>query len=54
MAFFIHALIDAGFPNQVDKALLKNTGANTAEYVIRANPLDNNVVDTRFIQQLPQ
>ncbi|MNF99388.1 hypothetical protein D3C84_822810 [compost metagenome] len=53
-AFGIHAFVDAGFAQQVNGALLEDTGTNAAEDVVRRLAFDDDVVDAGAMQQLTE
>ena len=52
--FAVHARADAGPVEQVDRRLLEHAGADAAEHVGRALPLEDHVVDAGPVQQLRQ
>ena len=52
--FGMQARGDTGALEHVDRALLEHAGADTAQDVFRAAPLQNERVDALPVQQLPQ
>ena len=45
---------DAGFVEQVDRGLLEHAGADAAQHVLAAAPLEDDVVDAGLVQQLAE
>ncbi|MNT13563.1 hypothetical protein D3C72_1485380 [compost metagenome] len=52
--FRVHTLTHAGLAHQVDGALLQHPGADAPEHVLGRLALQDDVVDARARQQLPQ
>ena len=50
----VHPLAHAGLVEQVDADLLEDAGADAAEHVLAAHPLDDDVVDPGVVQQLAE
>ena len=50
----MHALAHAGFVHQVDGDLLENAGADPAEHIVGALPLEDDGVDAGLVKQLAQ
>ena len=53
-AFLFEALVHTRLRQHVQGHLLKHTGSNSTQYILWALTLQNDGVDARFVQQLPQ
>ena len=53
-AFGMRPRAGADLVEQPDRSLLQKAGADAAQHVIRALPLQNDIVDAVFVQKLPK
>ena len=53
-AFAMHALAGAGRIEQGNRAFFKQSGTDAAEHVVRRLPLQDDVVDSASVKQLPE
>ena len=53
-AFLVHALPHACFVEQIGGHLLQHASPDTRQHIVRGLALDNDGVDTRLVQQLPE
>jgi hypothetical protein len=53
-AFLVHALVGTRLLEQIHRHLLQHAGADAAQHIVGAALLDDDVVDARLVEQLPQ
>ena len=54
LPFFIHTFSGTRLAHEVDETLLENTGADPPQHIVAGDPLDDDVVDAVFRQQLAE
>ena len=52
--FFIHALVSTGLLEQIHRHLLQHACADTAQHIVSAALLDDDVVNACLVKQLAQ